>query len=74
MKNIPLWIRRATVDFIETLIPSLLMFNWLMPRDALVPAVITAVGAAGLSTIRRNYGLFTKWLNDVAETDEPADG
>ena len=71
MRRIPLWIRRAVVDFIETFVPSILVLNFIAPGPgALGPALLTAAAAAGLSAVRRNWDLFSKWLRDTAEYDE----
>lgn len=70
MTRIPLWIRRGVVDFIETFLPSLLVLNFLSPGDALTPAIVTAAAAAGMSAVRRNWDLFSKWLRATAEYDE----
>lgn len=67
MNSVPLWLRRFTVDFIETAVPSLLVFNWLVPHDALAPAIVTALAAAALSAARRNLNLFYDWLHGIAE-------
>lgn len=76
MRRVPLFARRAVVDFVETFLPSILVLNFLSPGDALVPALVTAAAAAGMSAVRRNWNLFSRWLRDTAQYDEvpPAGG
>lgn len=64
MKRLPEWLRYFIVDFTETVVPSLLVFNYFMPRDALGPAMVTATAAAALSAGRRNLGRFFAWWRD----------
>ena len=70
IKSIPVWLRRFVVDTIETLVPTLIVMNFMVPRDVLVPAVISAVGAAALSAARRNMTDFNNWLHGIAGYDE----
>lgn len=65
MKRLPEWVRYFIVDFTETLVPGLLVFNFVQPSDALVPALVTAIAAAGMSAARRNLGRFYRWWRDV---------
>lgn len=63
--RLPLWMRKFTFDFVTTLIPSLLAFNYIVPRDALIPALGTALASAGLAAALRNIEGMRKWLGEV---------
>ena len=70
MSSIPLWVRKFAFDFITTLIPSLLAFNFIVPADALWPALGTAAASAGLSAALRNLEGMKKWLGETLGVDE----
>jgi hypothetical protein len=70
---VPLVFRKIVVDFIEVVIPSLLVLNATNDPFALVNAVLLALGSAAISAIRRNItGLndFARDSLDVPRTEE----
>ena len=71
MASIPLWIRKFAFDFVTTLIPSLLIFNFMQPSDALSPALVTAVASAALAAATRNFNGMKKWLGETLGVEEP---
>lgn len=70
MSNIPVWVRKFIFDFVTTLIPSLLIFNFMQPTDALSPALVTAVASAGLAAATRNFNGMKKWLGEALGVDD----
>lgn len=65
MSNIPLWVRKFIVDFVETFVPALLVINFLGGVDDLLPAIGVAAAAAGLSALRRNLPEAYAWFRGL---------
>lgn len=62
---LPLWVRKALVDFIETGVPTLLALSYAGDTTAFLHAVAIALGAAALSAIRRNLSDAFLWIRGL---------
>ena len=69
---LPLWVRRFLFDFVTTVIPSLVVFNFVQPSDALTPALVTAVAAAGVAAFTRNMDGMKEWLGNTLGVNDGA--
>ena len=65
MSVIPLWVRKALVDFVETFVPAVLVINYLGGVEDFAPAVGVAAAAAGVSALRRNLPAAYAWLRGL---------
>lgn len=75
MKDLPLWVRKALVDFIEGAIASVVVLNIVIPgtlEEAQAQGAIigAAIATAAVAAARRARPDFVAWLKTVFATTE----
>lgn len=75
MNSIPLWLRKAAVDFVETGLAAIFALTIAFPQNAdqareVAILVGAAVAGALISALRRAIPGFLAWLNEKLGTTE----
>jgi len=68
-QNLPVWAKKAIIDFAEGAIVAILALNFVIPSSltegkALALTVAAAIGGAAIAAIRRAAPDFIAWLRD----------
>lgn len=75
MNAVPLWARKAIVDFIETGLAALFALNFVLPANieegkAVAALFLTAIAGAAIAAARRAIPGFLAWLNEKLGTGD----
>lgn len=76
MNALPLWVRKAIVDFIETGLAAIFAVTFVIPQTleegkAIALLFAAALAGAAIAAARRAVPGFLVWLNEKLGTTEP---